>query len=81
MFSILNKITEPILLKDGTTTGEQIEYLNSIFNKVDSKYKEEINDELSMLNYGLFGEEQIKFELMNSHMPMISKCANMLNHS
>lgn len=70
MFSILNKMNEPVLFKEGTTTGEQIEYLNSILNKVDSKYKEEINNELSILNYGLFGEKQIKFELMNSHMPM-----------
>ncbi len=70
MFSILNKMNEPILFKEGTSTNEQIEYLNSILNKVDNKHKEEIDNELSILNYGLFGEEQIKFELMNSHMPM-----------
>lgn len=70
MFKMSSDFMEPVLLKEGTSLKRRMNYLMEILPNVKEEYKEEISKQISLLKCGLNGEEQIKYELMNSHIPM-----------
>lgn len=70
MFKIWSDFKEPVLLKDGTSLKRKVDFLESILPNVKESCKEEIKKQINLLKYGLVGEEHIKYELMNSHIPM-----------
>lgn len=61
----------PVFLKDNNSAEEQIKQLEVIYEQADEVAKEEISQDIRSLKYGLVGENAIKYELQNSHMPMV----------
>ncbi|MCD8562184.1 MAG: NERD domain-containing protein [Bacilli bacterium] len=61
----------PTFMKIGTSIKNRINDLESIYDKVKEEDKAKIDLELKLLNYGLIGENQIKYELENSFMDAI----------
>ena len=66
---LFDKIKEPIFLKDNSTAKEQLAQLEALQTN-DEAIKKLIQKDIMLLKYGIAGEEQIAFELKNSHMPM-----------
>lgn len=61
---------EPVILKETSDAKQQIQELEAILQASPKNMKPQIEQEIKLLRYGMFGEEQILFELKNSHMPM-----------
>lgn len=66
-----DKQTEPILLKTDSSAKEQLRQLEDLLPKAPAEIREKIEDEIKMVRAGIYGEEQIEYELKNSHMPII----------
>lgn len=62
---------EPIFLKEDSSALKQIEDLKKLYNRVNDEGKVEIESEIKLLEAGVYGENQIIFELKNSHIPMV----------
>lgn len=62
---------EPVFLKEDSSALKQIECLKELYNQVNDEGKTEIENEIKLLEAGLYGENQIIFELKNSHIPMV----------
>lgn len=67
---IFDKLKEPVFLKETSSAAEQIRALQALVDLVEESDKKQIEREIKLMTYGLKGEEQIAFELKNSHMPM-----------
>lgn len=68
LFTITKK---PVFLKEDSSALKQIECLKELYNQVNDEGKAEIENEIKLLEAGLYGENQIIFELKNSHIPMV----------
>ncbi len=62
---------EPVFLKEDSSALKQIEDLKKLYNRVNDEGKVEIENEIKLLEAGVYGENQIIFELKNSHIPMV----------
>lgn len=60
----------PTVIKEGTSTAAQIEKLKEILPKASEPVQEAISQDISLLEMGLYGENRVLFELLNSHIPM-----------
>ncbi len=68
---MFDKLKAPIFLKETSSGAQQLVALQSIVNEViDAQHRKQLEQDIKMISYGLKGEEQIAFELKNSHMPM-----------
>ena len=61
---------DPIIIKETSDAKQQIQLLEELFITAPVEIKSQIEQDIKLLRYGVFGEEQILFELKNSHMPM-----------
>lgn len=60
----------PVILKETNAAKKQIHALEECLLTAPNHIKPQIEQDIKLLGYGIFGEEQILFELKNSHMPM-----------
>ena len=67
---LFDKIREPIILQEGTSLKNQLEQLEQLLEQAEGDLKERIQKEIFAVKAGIAGEEQIMYELTNSHMPM-----------
>jgi len=67
---IFDKTMEPVFLKDSSDAKEQIKVLKELLEKATGETKLDIEKDIKLLSYGIVGEENIAFELKNSHIPM-----------
>jgi hypothetical protein len=67
---IFDKKMEPVFLKDSSETKEQLIELARLLVKATGEIKLNIEKDIKLLSYGIVGEENIAFELKNSHIPM-----------
>lgn len=67
---ILDRLREPVFLKESSKVIEDIERLKELEPKLNDEGKEKIKKEIKFIEYGIVGEKSIEFELRNSHMPM-----------
>ena len=67
---LFDKIREPIVLKEGDSLKKQLEELEHLHGQAEGNLKEKINKDIFAVKAGMAGEEQIMYELKNSHMPM-----------
>ncbi len=65
-----DKMREPVFLKEDSEAQKQLAELRAVSAKCDGELKNEIEEQIKLLEAGIFGEETIKFELLNSHIPM-----------
>ena len=67
--SIFNNL-EPTVLKEHSSIQDQIDALKNIYPKASKPVQDVINQDLTLLEMGLYGENRVLFELKNSHIPM-----------
>lgn len=68
--SIFDKLKEPIFLKESSNAYEQVEDLKRLLPELNMEGQGIIKQDIKNLEYGIAGEENIMFELKNSHIPM-----------
>lgn len=61
---------QPTVLKEDSSIQKQIDDLKEILPKASKPVQEAIQQDISLLEAGLYGENKILFELKNSHIPM-----------
>lgn len=66
---LFDKIKEPIFLKESDSESKLNE-LQQLLRYAPSELVEQIEQEIKFVEAGIFGENTIKFELKNSHIPM-----------
>ncbi len=67
---LFNRLKEPIFLKTDSNVGEQLTKLKALEPLLNSEGQAIIRQDIKCLEYGIIGEENVAFELKNSHMPM-----------
>jgi hypothetical protein len=67
---IFDKMKEPVFLKEGSNAVEQLEKLKALESRLNDEGKTKLMQEIKFVEYGIAGENNIAFELKNSHMPM-----------
>ena len=70
LLSIFDKIKEPIFLKEDSSAIETLEKLKILTETAPPELKNKIEQDIKYISIGLHGENNIKYELKNSHMPM-----------
>lgn len=68
--SIFNKMKEPVSLKESSDAQRQLAMLKELEPKLSPEGQKKIRQDIKYLEYGIMGENQIAYELKNSHMPM-----------
>lgn len=66
-----SSISEPIFIKEESDAQRQIENLKTIFALSVGETRNQIEADIRNLNQGIIGENNIAFELKNSHLPML----------
>lgn len=61
---------DPVIVKETSTAKQQIQALEELLPTAPDDIKPQIEQDMKLLSYGIYGEDQILFELKNSHMPM-----------
>ena len=67
---IFDKIKEPIFLKEDSTAKQQLSELKALAENATGQLAEHLDREIKLVEAGIFGENTIKYELRNSHIPM-----------
>lgn len=67
---LFDKLKDPVFLKEDSDAKENLDTLKAIYQTASEDMKQEIEQDINALSYGIAGEDQIGFELKNSHMPM-----------
>lgn len=67
---LFDKLKEPVFLKDNSEAEEQLSTLRELRERATGELAEKIDEEISRVNAGVFGEQAVRFELQNSHIPM-----------
>lgn len=67
---LFDKIKEPVFLKESSSAREQLEELTALSDKIPTSAKKAFERDLRLLKAGIYGEDNIAYELKNSHMPM-----------
>lgn len=62
---------KPHFYKEGIDAKKQLEQLKEFYKTTPEHVRPWVEQEIKMLSYGIAGEENVKFELENSHIPMI----------
>ncbi len=61
---------EPVIVKDSTSATEQLEQMKALLDRVDPSDRMRLERDIKLQEAGLRGEEQVLFELKNSHLPI-----------
>ncbi len=65
-----DKMREPVFLKESNEAQRQIQMLEGLAPCLTIEGQEILRQDIRCLEYGILGEQQIAYELKNSHMPM-----------
>ncbi len=67
---LFNRMKEPVFLKESSNAQIQLEKLQKLEPLLNPEGQAKIKQDIKYLEYGISGENNIAFELKNSHMPM-----------
>ena len=67
---LFDKIKEPVFLKEHSSAEQDLTALQELAKTATGDIATKIQQNIKSVNAGLFGENNIIFELKNSHMPM-----------
>jgi len=65
-----DRLKEPVFLKDNSNAEQELAQLKELSSSATGDTAEEISLRIRLLEAGIRGEETIRFELANSHIPM-----------
>lgn len=68
---LFDKLNGPVMYKDSDDSKKQLDELKNLRGKAIGETKRLIEQDIKLLEYGIKGEENVAFELMNSFMPML----------
>ena len=67
---LFDRLKGPVFLKDDSEAEHQLKVLEELHQSAVGKTAEMIDQDIRMVQAGIAGEKQIRFELENSHIPM-----------
>ena len=67
---LFSKFKEPIFIKEDSSAQEQLEALHALKASADESLAAKIEQDIRNVEAGIFGENTVKYELQNSHIPM-----------
>ncbi|MGL5257961.1 MAG: HRDC domain-containing protein [Proteocatella sp.] len=67
---LFSKLKEPIFLKEDSSSQLQLDKLRELEPTLNLEGQNIIRQDIKYIEYGIVGENNIEFELRNSHMPM-----------
>lgn len=68
---LFDKLKGPIFLKETSDAKEQLDQLKEFYKTAPNEVKEQVEQDINMLSYGISGEDNVAFELKNSFIPMV----------
>jgi hypothetical protein len=68
---LFDKIKEPVFVKESSSASTQLNELLVLADTAPTKVKTQIDQDIKILSAGIYGEQNIAFELRNSHTPMM----------
>lgn len=68
--ALFNKHKEPIFIKESSSANDQLIALKELAKRTKGEQLKKIEQEIKFVEAGILGEKTIKYELMNSHIPM-----------
>lgn len=68
---LFDKIKEPVFLKESNSAEEQLNKLKNLKLQISDRLLPQVERDIRSAEAGIVGENQIKYELANSHMPMM----------
>jgi len=68
---LFDKLKEPVFYKETSDAKLQLEELKEFLLNAPEEVKEQVEQDIKMLSYGISGENNVAFELMNSSMPIL----------
>ena len=69
--SLFDKIKGPVFVKEDSSARQQLDALTLLRKDASGELADQLDEEICRLNAGIFGEETVRFELENSHIPML----------
>ena len=67
---LFTKLRGPVFLKEDSEAERHLKELQLIQRTASGELKKEIDQDIRLVELGIYGEKQIRFELENSHIPM-----------
>lgn len=67
---LFDRVKGPVFCKDDSDSEKQLSVLNSLLEKASGDIADTIQQDICLVNAGILGEKQVRFELENSHIPM-----------
>ncbi len=69
---LFDKITQPVILKEDSSLDNQLKQLTQFLQEplLPSEVKEQVEQDIRFVKAGIFGENNLLFELKNSHLPL-----------
>lgn len=67
---LFDKFKEPVFLKEDSSAEAQLLALQDLAKTASGPLAEQLEQEIKYVEAGIFGENTIKYELRNSHIPM-----------
>jgi len=67
---LFDKLKEPVFLKETSSAKEQLAQLKLFLTNVPNDVKPKVEQDIKMLEAGIYGEDNIIYELKTSHLPM-----------
>jgi len=65
------KLDKPFFYKEDSDAKAQMKILEEFSKTCPKSVKEQVDREMKMLSYGIYGEDQVAFELKTSYLPII----------
>lgn len=62
---------EPIIVKESNEASKQLIEMTRFRNELNTEGQELIDDEMRLIQAGIYGEDSILYELKNSHLPIV----------
>lgn len=67
---LFDKLKNPVFIKEESEADKQLAVLTELRKSAFGNSVDKIDQEISKVEAGIYGEKQIRFELENSHIPM-----------
>ncbi len=62
---------EPIIVKESNEASKQLLEMTRFRNELNTEGQELIDDDMRLIQAGIYGEDSILYELKNSHLPIV----------
>ncbi len=67
---IFDRFKKTVFLKDDSEANRELAILQEMRNKASGELATKIDEQINRVNAGILGEQTVRFELENSHIPM-----------